>query len=113
MFQPHSSTYYILFDSRGVTRIPLESNSSYEEAHDYRIWALIDTKPDPRLWTMNWFFVQATSPKTENFKHFRKEMKTLTYYMPLWTWNEIRYVQYVDSNLLLRTDSHKILQLAI
>jgi len=53
---------------------------------DPETWFLLDTVPDPGEWKAR--MVNVSSPKRENYKQYQKYPKVVTYYMPVWSYDE-------------------------
>ncbi|KAF8428246.1 hypothetical protein EV426DRAFT_571573 [Tirmania nivea] len=94
IFQQAGSAHYYFFNSNGVTVIPLRSE--HYATNDHNIWALVDTKPDPTLWSStSWLIIQASSPRLDNYKAFRKHANAKLIYMDVWSWWELRAAHYL------------------
>ena len=101
IFQAERGVNYYFFNHDGVSLIPVGTvGTAHTATRDHRVWALIDTKPDPSLWSATcWLIIQASSPQVENYKQFRKHANAQLIYMDVWSWWELRAAQYADPRL--------------
>ncbi|KAF8438302.1 hypothetical protein BGX38DRAFT_1273698 [Terfezia claveryi] len=67
IFQAEGGVNYYFFNHDGVSLIPVGTvGTAHTATRDHRVWALIDTKPDPSLWSATcWLIIQASSPQVE------------------------------------------------
>ncbi|RPB17976.1 hypothetical protein L211DRAFT_339162 [Terfezia boudieri ATCC MYA-4762] len=92
VFQNFCGAIYI-FRPKGIDLV----NDSQELADkhsditsDKSIWVLADSPPNSMiLHETNWFPIYASSPREENYKHWKKHVNPDVLYMNAWSWSEV------------------------
>jgi hypothetical protein len=79
------------FDESGVEHVSCQSTSELDD--DSSVWCLADDAPTATIYDVkDWMIVHASSPNTEQYKHWMKHTGAALFVMDLWSWSDLVFI---------------------